>query len=243
MISKYINSGGFAIILLCFLLPLVSIKCQQSSYSLITFYGYDFLMGKSYEVKDDFFNNPFKTDKNKEVKQTQYIEDEESQELEQDGVDSDDGLKDDAYEDYKSERDERNKRFDELKKGNLPPNPYMIFIAALALGGFILALSTNRSKGGPSIVLAAGIAICLIIFSLTLKGYFNMKSSAEFEVLKFMFRFSFEIGYWLMLISAIGLIIYNAVQAAQKFKPVAAQPTAPVETTSESAEPPAQENH
>lgn len=44
MISKYINSGAFALILICFVLPFVSIKCNTMK--LVELQGYDLIVGK-----------------------------------------------------------------------------------------------------------------------------------------------------------------------------------------------------
>lgn len=44
MISRFINAGGFAFILICFILPFISIKCNTTT--LVTIKGYDMVFGK-----------------------------------------------------------------------------------------------------------------------------------------------------------------------------------------------------
>ena len=49
MISKYINGGAFAIILICFVLPFVSIKCN--TVKLVELKGYDLIVGKTIDAE------------------------------------------------------------------------------------------------------------------------------------------------------------------------------------------------
>lgn len=44
MISRFINAGGFAFILICFILPFISVKCNNTT--LVTIKGYDMVFGK-----------------------------------------------------------------------------------------------------------------------------------------------------------------------------------------------------
>ncbi len=50
MISKFVNTGAFAIILICFLLPFLSIKCNNTT--LVEFKGYDLVVGKKFAIKN-----------------------------------------------------------------------------------------------------------------------------------------------------------------------------------------------
>ncbi|HYG15691.1 MAG TPA: hypothetical protein VEC12_08065 [Bacteroidia bacterium] len=44
MITRFINAGGFAFILICFILPFISIKCNETTLASIK--GYDMVFGK-----------------------------------------------------------------------------------------------------------------------------------------------------------------------------------------------------
>lgn len=63
MISKFINAGSFTLILLCFLLPFLSIKCNNNK--LEEFKGYDFLLGKEYQIKSPIDNIDSKKEEQK----------------------------------------------------------------------------------------------------------------------------------------------------------------------------------
>ncbi len=49
MISKYINSGAFTLILICFVLPFVSIKCNTMK--LVELKGYDLIVGTTIDAE------------------------------------------------------------------------------------------------------------------------------------------------------------------------------------------------
>lgn len=49
MISKLINTSSFALILVCFLLPFISIRCNDTT--LAEFKGYHLVTGKEYTIK------------------------------------------------------------------------------------------------------------------------------------------------------------------------------------------------
>jgi hypothetical protein len=49
MITRFINAGGFAFILICFILPFVSIKCNETTLASIK--GYDMVFGKKDYLK------------------------------------------------------------------------------------------------------------------------------------------------------------------------------------------------
>jgi hypothetical protein len=49
MISKFINAGSFALILLCFLLPFLSVKCNNNT--IEEFKATDFVFGTEYKIK------------------------------------------------------------------------------------------------------------------------------------------------------------------------------------------------
>jgi hypothetical protein len=61
MISKYLTTGGFAIVILCFLMPFVSIKCNDME--LVKVNGYELIIGK--DIKP--MNNPMKGMENTEM--------------------------------------------------------------------------------------------------------------------------------------------------------------------------------
>lgn len=81
MISKFINAGSFSIILLCFLLPFLSIKCNDNKIEV--FSGYDFIVGKEFNVKSPIDKENNQT---QELQSDGKIGSEENRKLEPNGL-------------------------------------------------------------------------------------------------------------------------------------------------------------
>lgn len=167
MISKFVNTGSFAVILLCFLLPFISIKCNDTT--LVEFKGHDLVIGKNYKLKSpvDSFGEQNKSEDKSEMG---------------------------------SEEQER-----------LSTNWFMVALLLFTVCGAILSLVRLGKKRIAEIICASAGLVSLIIMVAVLSNQLESKAGLGNNEMGLKIRLGYEVGFWLILLTLIGIIIYNSI--------------------------------
>lgn len=195
MLSKYINAGGLGFILICFLFPFISIKCNEQT--LATVKGYEMITGKSNLLGDNSKLDNLFGDNKKEKQENDNTDnpiDGHSEEETNTNVEEDTNSPTDT---------------DGNDKKGLKPSMVMIVLAGLALIGILIMLVAKDKIHPLGLGLSIAMLLCLLVQVILFEIELSQMGKSSNGMFSMVIKIGYETGFWLMLICLLALMAYN----------------------------------